>query len=639
MVGCGSIVQFFFFFQAEDGIRDKLVTGVQTCALPIFNAHRSGGRLRGQAMREPDQGIELARRRTGVDRLRGEADPFLEVAGLGPGHQGRRRVHQHDVAARSRLAREDAADDPGVLLTIAPLQVGDGGARHAEVLRAHPRGPDHALVHLRDVALAGVGDLVEAVRSVDDEGPDRAQLGQHPGERLGQAGRVHPDHLGGGDVEGAGGVAAGAAGIDQHLAVGAGLGHQVRVVGPHLHRLLPHHLGEADQLLDRLGLHAERGQEGGDLGVGGRARHDRFHGRRGLDPAQVAPVDEGAERLGDDRTGHAAPASPARARPARWIVAIARSTSLIWSGFDRTRSTPLVRSSAGSTSTPNPLIITTPTSGVLAFTARATCHPVMPGIARSVKTRSNDSAEKRSTAACPLPAITATWPAVVRMSATTSATSSSSSTTRQRRTTEESLAGAGSAAASATWSDGGKTSRNVVPRPSSLSTVMRPLWRARIPYAIDRPRPVPFGPLVVKNGSKIFCRIGSGMPMPVSVTSTMTCPSGLLVRRVSCPPLGMASTALSTRLVKASRSSAGSPAIFGRCSARSVRTSISTPRRRASCRQVDSVASSTCCTTWFSSTATAGWARPRIDASTLLKSWATPEAISPRARSFSVRTS
>src|SRR5438309_11547985 len=27
---------FFFFFQAEDGIRDGTVTGVQTCALPIF---------------------------------------------------------------------------------------------------------------------------------------------------------------------------------------------------------------------------------------------------------------------------------------------------------------------------------------------------------------------------------------------------------------------------------------------------------------------------------------------------------------------------------------------------------------------------------------------------------------------------
>src|SRR5438105_10477491 len=29
---------FFFFFQAEDGIRDPLVTGVQTCALPISSA-------------------------------------------------------------------------------------------------------------------------------------------------------------------------------------------------------------------------------------------------------------------------------------------------------------------------------------------------------------------------------------------------------------------------------------------------------------------------------------------------------------------------------------------------------------------------------------------------------------------------
>src|SRR3989454_8347564 len=29
---------FFFFFQAEDGIRDYKVTGVQTCALPIWSS-------------------------------------------------------------------------------------------------------------------------------------------------------------------------------------------------------------------------------------------------------------------------------------------------------------------------------------------------------------------------------------------------------------------------------------------------------------------------------------------------------------------------------------------------------------------------------------------------------------------------
>src|SRR5437870_13179973 len=31
----------FFFFQAEDGIRDGHVTGVQTCALPIYGARTS----------------------------------------------------------------------------------------------------------------------------------------------------------------------------------------------------------------------------------------------------------------------------------------------------------------------------------------------------------------------------------------------------------------------------------------------------------------------------------------------------------------------------------------------------------------------------------------------------------------------
>src|SRR5205823_7505567 len=33
-----------FFFQAEDGIRDKLVTGVQTCALPIYKLPGPGVR-------------------------------------------------------------------------------------------------------------------------------------------------------------------------------------------------------------------------------------------------------------------------------------------------------------------------------------------------------------------------------------------------------------------------------------------------------------------------------------------------------------------------------------------------------------------------------------------------------------------
>src|SRR6266436_9293556 len=36
MLGVARFEYVFFFFQAEDGIRDVAVTGVQTCALPIW---------------------------------------------------------------------------------------------------------------------------------------------------------------------------------------------------------------------------------------------------------------------------------------------------------------------------------------------------------------------------------------------------------------------------------------------------------------------------------------------------------------------------------------------------------------------------------------------------------------------------
>src|SRR5256885_12842501 len=43
MVDSHSVRCLVFFFQAEDGIRDYKVTGVQTCALPISDAVKVGG--------------------------------------------------------------------------------------------------------------------------------------------------------------------------------------------------------------------------------------------------------------------------------------------------------------------------------------------------------------------------------------------------------------------------------------------------------------------------------------------------------------------------------------------------------------------------------------------------------------------
>src|SRR2546429_3158662 len=48
-----SLYFFFFFFQAEDGIRDVAVTGVQTCALPIYQSRAREGGHRRQAARRP----------------------------------------------------------------------------------------------------------------------------------------------------------------------------------------------------------------------------------------------------------------------------------------------------------------------------------------------------------------------------------------------------------------------------------------------------------------------------------------------------------------------------------------------------------------------------------------------------------
>src|SRR2546430_11058827 len=75
----------FFFFQAEDGIRDLTVTGVQTCALPILVGHLTGvrrirGSLRGIGARAvaevrksaPGQRSEAVR--AGADRIAGAAD-------------------------------------------------------------------------------------------------------------------------------------------------------------------------------------------------------------------------------------------------------------------------------------------------------------------------------------------------------------------------------------------------------------------------------------------------------------------------------------------------------------------------------------------------------------------------------------
>src|SRR5205823_8942402 len=67
---------FFFFFQAEDGIRDKLVTGVQTCALPISAPSRFVGENR--RLLAPQQRIRALPERQDRRLIQDVAELLLE---------------------------------------------------------------------------------------------------------------------------------------------------------------------------------------------------------------------------------------------------------------------------------------------------------------------------------------------------------------------------------------------------------------------------------------------------------------------------------------------------------------------------------------------------------------------------------
>src|SRR5690606_40252750 len=49
----------FFFFQAEDGIRDFHVTGVQTCALPIYIVSAFAGKYFKDQLWDTDEGRSI----------------------------------------------------------------------------------------------------------------------------------------------------------------------------------------------------------------------------------------------------------------------------------------------------------------------------------------------------------------------------------------------------------------------------------------------------------------------------------------------------------------------------------------------------------------------------------------------------
>src|SRR5258707_6516918 len=82
---CASCL-FFFFFQAEDGIRDIGVTGVQTCALPISPA---GATVAGRVARRGPLGLGAHGARPGS---------------LGPARRAARQIGRESCRERGEIS-------------------------------------------------------------------------------------------------------------------------------------------------------------------------------------------------------------------------------------------------------------------------------------------------------------------------------------------------------------------------------------------------------------------------------------------------------------------------------------------------------------------------------------------------------
>src|SRR5258708_21414941 len=114
----------FFFFQAEDGIRDDLVTGVQTCALPICSstiatefgsclnraAHGCSGLVRSNVSAIAARSFRVDQHRTG-DLHRYEAPVDGHMQGLTDPRLARPDQRQREGASKlgAAVARRDVA--------------------------------------------------------------------------------------------------------------------------------------------------------------------------------------------------------------------------------------------------------------------------------------------------------------------------------------------------------------------------------------------------------------------------------------------------------------------------------------------------------------------------------------------------
>src|SRR3989442_7246667 len=123
-----------FFFQAEDGIRDADVTGVQTCALPIFDLRQL------ERERDDDRHVDSAR----GDQLEALRERPDRLGGLpGPEHLERMGVEgARDPAGAERVRARDREVEDLLVSQVDPVEGAEGDDARRQVRRGGLESPD-----------------------------------------------------------------------------------------------------------------------------------------------------------------------------------------------------------------------------------------------------------------------------------------------------------------------------------------------------------------------------------------------------------------------------------------------------------------------------------------------------------------
>src|SRR5256885_13494797 len=151
---------FFFFFQAEDGIRDYKVTGVQTCALPISSPSCAGATWIGRAIsRRASQWSKAMR----VLSVVGARPNFMKLAPVDRALVQRDVEHviihtgQHYDAGMSDAFFEE------LWIPAPDRDLGVGSGSHAQQTAAVMQRLEPAVVELRPALVLVYGDVNSTV--------------------------------------------------------------------------------------------------------------------------------------------------------------------------------------------------------------------------------------------------------------------------------------------------------------------------------------------------------------------------------------------------------------------------------------------------------------------------------------------